>query len=274
MRRPRSIGAIAFWGAWLLPWRPVFRARARGSRLVFYLHRRDDIGRHIAKYGEHEPVLTRFIAARLAAGKSKSGLFIDVGANLGWHTLHAARHASVECVVAFEPDSFNASLLTRNLTANRIGNAIVSTAALGAASGAGRLYRYKPSNLGRHSLARNHGLGSSCVTIVDLDRALQDLRLGDRPIRVLKIDVEGYEPAVIAGAACALARTETLILEYSPALSRAGGLSVAAMLAQLVEAGFSPARLGGDAGIEPLDLDAVRALDGVTDLVWTRKPHG
>lgn len=255
-----------------MPWRPVFRVRVRGSRLVFCVHRRDGIGRHIAKYGEYEPVLTRFIADRLAAGTP--GLFIDVGANLGWHTLHAARHASVECVVAFEPDPFNARLLERNLEENRIGNARVCTAALGAGSGTGRLYRYKPSNLGRHSLVRDHGWGSSAVAVLELDRALCDLDLGERPIRVLKIDVEGYEPAVISGAARALGRTETVTLEYSPALSRAGGLSVEPMLTQLDEAGFSPGRLDRPGGIEALDLDAVRALDGVTDLVWTRKPHG
>ena len=272
MRLPRSLGTAAFWAAWLVPWRPVFRARARGSRLVFYLHRRDDIGRHIAKYGEHEPVLTQFIAEHL--GAEKPGLFIDVGANLGWHTLHAARHKGIECVVAFEPDPFNASLLARNLEANRIDKAIVRAAALGAAAGTGRLYRYKPSNLGRHSLICDYGLGSSAVAIVDLDRALEALRLERRPIRMLKIDVEGYEPAVIAGSARALARTETVILEYSPALSRSGGLSVDRMLAQLTAAGFSPARLDREGVVEALDIAAVQALDGVVDLVWTRKANG
>jgi FkbM family methyltransferase len=272
MRLPPSLGALAFWGAWLVPWRPVFRARARASGLVFFVHRRDDIGRHIAKYGEHEPVLTRFIAERLAAGAP--GIFIDAGANLGWHTLHAARHSAIECVVAFEPDPFNASLLARNLKANGIENVIVRPRALGAADGTGRLYRYKSSNLGRHSLICDHGLGSSAVAIVGLDRALEGLRLDRRPIRVLKIDVEGYDPAVIAGAAGALARTETVILEYSPALSRAAGLSLERMLTQLDAAGFSPARLDRAGAIEPLDLAAVKALDGVTDLVWTRRPHG
>jgi hypothetical protein len=117
-------------------------------------------------------------------------------------------------------------------------------------------------------------LGSSPVAIIELDRALRDLRLDERPIRMLKIDVEGYESAVISGAAGALERTETVILEYSPALSRAGGLSVEHMLRQLDKAGFSPARLDREGGIEPLDIWAVRALEGVIDLVWTRKPHG
>lgn len=254
-----------------MPWRPVFRVCARDSGLAFFVHRRDGIGRHIAKYGAHEPALTRLIADRLAA--AEPGLFIDVGANLGWHTLHAARHPAVECVVAFEPDPFNAGLLVRNLRENRIGNAVVCTAAIGAASGTSRLYRYKPANLGRHSLIRDHGRGFCTVAISDLDQALADLRLDGRPIRVLKIDVEGYEPAVIAGAARALQRTDIVILEYSPALSSEAGLSAAHMLERIGEAGFSPGRLDPGGSIETLDLDAVSSLSGVTDLIWTRKPH-
>ena len=40
--------------AWLMPWRPAFRTRAKQSKLSFFVHRRDIIGRHIAKYGSHE----------------------------------------------------------------------------------------------------------------------------------------------------------------------------------------------------------------------------
>src|SRR5205085_11280585 len=98
-------------------WQPVFRAPAF-SGLTFLAHRRDAIGRHIAKYGTHEAEITRWIAARLAA--SPSGLFVDAGANIGWHALHAAREPNVETVVAFEPDLFNAHLLERNLPANGI----------------------------------------------------------------------------------------------------------------------------------------------------------
>jgi hypothetical protein len=48
-----------------MPFRPAFRTRANGSRLQFYVHWRDLIGRHIAKYGVHEPLLTAWIADRL-----------------------------------------------------------------------------------------------------------------------------------------------------------------------------------------------------------------
>ena len=51
------------------------------------MHYRDTIGRHIAKYGTHEPLVTRWLSDYLAA--AKPGIAIDVGANLGWHAVHS-----------------------------------------------------------------------------------------------------------------------------------------------------------------------------------------
>src|SRR5207302_851192 len=125
---------------------------------------------------------------------SPPGLFVDAGANIGWHALHAARQANVEAVVAFEPDPFNAWLLDRNLSANGIDKIVVVAAALGASRGTVQLHRYKASNFGRHSAIADHAHGpSATVPLVDLDGALRDLGLAGRPVRVLKIDVEGYE---------------------------------------------------------------------------------
>ena len=220
-RMPSSTGALAYFAAWLVPWRPVFRVRSPRSGLSLFVHRKDVIGRHVAKYGEHEPELTRWIAARLA--HAPPGLFVDVGANVGWHSLHAARQQNVEAVIAFEPDLFNAYLLDRNICENAIDNVVVSTCAVGARAGTARLYRYKTSNLGRHSMLEDYGRGFRTVPQLDLDAALRNLGFADRPVSILKIDVEGYEPDVIAGASGTLARTDAVILEFSPALSRAGG---------------------------------------------------
>lgn len=268
-RLPSSLGTFAYLAAWLLPWRPVYRVRARESDLAFFVHRRDVVGRHIAKYGAHEANLTRWIADRLAI--SEPSLFIDAGANVGWHALHAARCNSIEAVVAFEPDPFNAWLLDRNLLENGIENVIVSCSALGAERGQARLYRYKASNRGRHSLAANHGYGSKIVPIVDLDSALGDLGLGDRRIAIFKIDVEGYEPAVIAGARVTLARTDAVIVEYTPALSQRSGLSAEAMLAALHAGGFLPFALQANGAVAPIDADELRNFDGQKDVIWLRQ---
>jgi FkbM family methyltransferase len=188
--------------------------RAAQSGLAFHVHHRDTIGRHIAKYGTHERLVTRWMAELL--GAARRGIVVDIGANLGWHALHAARHPNVEMVVAFEPDPFNSWLLERNLAENQIGNVIVECRAVGAAPGMARLHRYKSANYGRHSLAADYGHGSRPVPVTDLDGALAALGLAGQRVALIKIDVEGYEPAVVAGANETLTRIDAVILESRP----------------------------------------------------------
>jgi FkbM family methyltransferase len=268
MHIPRPLGTLIFLLAWLVPWRPAYRIRAAQSGLNFFVHHRDAIGRHVAKYGTHEPLLTLWLADYLAA--AGPGIAIDVGANFGWHAIHAAQARNIEMVVAFEPDPFNAWLLERNLTENAIDNVIVDVRAVGAKAGVARLFRYKSSNLGRHTLVGDHGYGSRQVPVIDLDGALAALGLDSRPVAVIKIDVEGYEPAVIAGAGRALARANAIILEYSPELSRGGGLSDAEMLDHLQGLGFTPFVLRREGGTTRVGIDELRALQGTIDVIWLR----
>ena len=265
---PRPLGTLQFLAAWLVPWRPAFRVRAAPSKLAFFVHHRDTIGRHIAKYGTHEPLLTRWLADFLSA--ARRGIVVDVGANLGWHALHAARHGNVEAVVAFEPDPFNAWLLERNLAENKIDNVIVDCRALGATTGVARLYRYKSSNFGRHSLVADHGHGSRSIPLTDLDSALSALGFGQRPVAVIKIDVEGYEPAVIAGARQTLERTDAVILEYSPDVSRAGGLSADDMIVRLQTLGFAPFVLRSGGGAMRTNIEELRRFTGSLDVIFVR----
>ncbi len=268
MHVPRPRGTLTFLLAWLVPWRPAYCVRATQSGLTFYVHHRDAIGRHVAKYGTHEPLLTRWLADYLAV--AGAGIVVDVGANFGWHAVHAARAPNVEAVVAFEPDPFNAWLLERNLTANAIDKVIVDARAVGAKPGVARLFRYKSSNLGRHTMVADHGYGSRQVPVVDLDAALSALGLENRPVSVIKIDVEGYEPEVIAGANRTLGRTNALILEYSPELSRGDGLADVEMLGHLQSLGFTPFVLRREGGTTHVSINELRALQGTVDVIWLR----
>lgn len=265
---PRIGGTLQFLAAWMVPWRSTFQVRSAQSKLSFFVHRRDAIGRHIAKYGTHEPLLTRWLAEYLAV--ARPGLFIDVGANLGWHTPHAARGRMVERVVAFEPDLFNASLLERNCAINGADNVVISTSAVGAQPGLARLHRYKSSNGGRHSMAADLGYGSKLVPVCDLDGALAALGLSDRPVTALKIDVEGYEPAVIAGASRTLSLADAVIMEYSPDMSQRANLSIGSMLTGLNDAGFAPFALRTTGDIARIDLGKLRTFEGQVDVVWLR----
>ena len=251
-----------------MPWRAAFLTQAEPSGFRFFVSHRDGIGRQVAKYGCIEPELTAWIGNRLR--QAAKGIVIDVGANLGWHSVHAAKYDSVEKVVAFEPDAFNAWLFERNLAINAIDKVIVEACAVGTGPGLARLFRYKPSNKGRHSLLKDYGLGSRLVPMVDVDSAIDALGLGDRRVLLMKIDVEGYEPSVIAGAARTLERTDALITEYSPSLSPAGSLSLDEMTSRLVGGGFVPHLLLEDGGIGQIDDSELRRIERQVDVIWTR----
>ncbi|MCA6107556.1 FkbM family methyltransferase [Bradyrhizobium cenepequi] len=255
--------------AWMMPPGTSFQTYAAGSKLRFIVQCRDVIGRHIAKYGRFEPQLTDWIGAYLQ--DRPKGIVVDVGANLGWHAVHAAQHASVTTVVAFEPDATNAWLLDRNLTINDIDKVVVYPCAVGASAGHAHLHRYKRSNNGRHSLIKNYGLGSRVVPLTNVDSALEALGLAQDRILLMKVDVEGFEPAVLAGAVKALERADVVITEYSPELSRAGDLSVEGMVDRLLAAGFVPHQLAAKSSkAVRVDLKDLRGIEDQTDILWIK----
>ena len=226
-------------------------ARHRDSGLRFRVSVRDVVGRTILRRRAYEPVLTGWLLQRLGAGVP--GVFVDAGANLGWFSLQAARIARVRRVVAVEPDMANHALLRTNIEANRAGDRVSPVAcALGAGPGLARLHAYKGSNLGRHSLLVDHGQGGSWVPVLSLDGLLGALGLAGEPVAAIKIDVEGYEPQVLAGAASALRRCESLVVELSPGLLPGGPAGLQGLLSEIAAAGLVPAVWDGQGPVPSL----------------------
>lgn len=211
----------------------------RQTGLRFRVSLRDVVGRTILRRQAYEPDLTAWLLAGF--GQDPPGVFVDIGANIGWYSLQAAHSGQLARVVAIEPDVGNHRLLQANIAANAMQARIEAVAcAAGSEAGLARLHRYKPSNLGRHSLLVDHGLGGSWVPVLTVDGLLASLGLAEAPILALKIDVEGYEPWVLAGAPAALRRTRALLIELSPGLSAAGDAEMGAMLDLIAQAGFVP----------------------------------
>jgi FkbM family methyltransferase len=135
-------------------------------------------------------------------------VFIDVGAHFGLFSLQAATHAAGVSVVAFEPDSANAAILFRNVAENGLVDRIaVVSAACGATSGVAPLVT---NSTMMHSI-RGVGLKppfargpSKWVPVVTLDEALVRIPQAADGRIILKVDVEGFEPQVLAGAAATL----------------------------------------------------------------------
>ncbi len=149
-------------------------------------------------------------------------VFLDVGAHLGLYSLGAAtRHPGAITVIAFEPHPLNALNLLRQLALNGQQNAVeVVCAAAGAGASLGKLWPYSTmGNFIAESAPADAPKDNPPLTvpIVPLDMLFAARpELANRRV-FLKIDVEGYEPAVVAGAAQLVAskRAAAIVLEKS-----------------------------------------------------------
>lgn len=175
---------------------------------------------------------------------------VDVGAHIGFFTMRmAARVGASGRVYALEPFDSNADLLERSIAENRLGDRVVfRRAAAGASTGTATLtFPRETLNTGGAYLLRDGtaplaGNLRQTVPVVALD----DLELR-RPVRLIKMDVEGAEPQVLRGAAKILKDDRPIVLsELHPTqLERASGTSVDAFLALVRDLGYQAQDLRG-----------------------------
>lgn len=131
-------------------------------------------------------------------------LFVDVGANVGAYTILASATASARSI-CFEPVPATFERLQDNINLNRI-NDRVRAFNVGVSDSAGELsFTTDRLSTVNHVLATHEQAGNTIrIQTMPLDTALRD----ESPA-IIKIDVEGFESMVLAGAARTLA-TESL----------------------------------------------------------------
>lgn len=201
---------------WQRGWLPIPRtevtSRLSGPRLLRC--KLADKTQRTMSLGLFEPGETRLITELLGPGDT----FIDVGAHIGWFsTLAASRVGGNGQVIACEPYPANVTALRQNLELNGARNVRVVEAALGSGPGTLRLASAGDSG-GVTALDWAHD-GQVEVPLTTLDDVAADLTT----IKLLKVDVEGWEPDVLRGATRTLARTGNVLIEVNrPALQKAG----------------------------------------------------
>ncbi len=158
------------------------------------------IGRSIATTGIYDLAVSEALARLIEPGDT----VIDAGANIGYMTLLAAVVAGpAGKVLSFEPHPDLFAIVQRNVVAAReqcgIGQTELHNVALGAQDGTAELVI--PSefagNDGIARIATTSGPGEK--TIVVALKSLDNL-LGGQSVRVMKLDVEGFEIHVLRGA--------------------------------------------------------------------------
>lgn len=163
--------------------------------------------------GSYEFEKQRLLARMLAPGQ----VMFDLGANVGFYTLLAARRVGPGGrVVAFEPLEGNVAYLRRHLRRNAVANVEVIQAAVADRPGTARFAPHRSNAMGRLSDS-----GDLEVPVVSLD-ALFEAGSLPRP-DVLKIDIEGAELRALRGAERLLrtARPCILLATHGPELRQA-----------------------------------------------------
>ena len=191
------------------------------ERYDFYYLKNDKyVGQRIA-LEKYEPYETELILRQAKSGD----VVVDVGANIGYYTVLLANKVGPNGkVYAFEPDSTNFEILKKNIEANKLENVVMVNAAVSNKNGVSYLYKSK-ENYGDHKLIKNPLVDKSTSSLKkggSLREKIKTVKLDDylknQKVNLMKVDTQGWEPAVFEGAKKIIEKNKPIIFfEYSPA---------------------------------------------------------
>jgi FkbM family methyltransferase len=195
---------------------------------------RTDMGQAALLSGAYEPNEMAFVDRYLRPGM----VAVDAGANQGWYTLLMAGCVGPRGrVIAVEPSPRERSLLDDNLRANHLGQVTVRVEALGDTDGTITLHLADPEHGGHNTVGGFVYCGvSEAAAITVPRRRLDDVleQCGISGVDLVKIDVEGAEVGLLAGATNLLRSVRPLLLiEANAASLEAAGTSLSALLAEI-----------------------------------------
>ncbi len=241
---------------------PVLLQRTMGGIFTMKLDVTKKTQRILYLQKIYEPYLASYLTRTLSPGDT----FIDIGANVGYFTLLAARQVGEGGrVIAFEPEQNNYAALVLNVRLNKLQNITCVQKAVGAKEGFMSLH-VNPLNEGGSSLipiltyADDEERWShekirekfpdtaleQKTEVITLDHFLTQNPLQKQARVIIKIDVESAELEVLQGMRELLARTPTLSIVCE--VTREGE-KIAALLN---ERGYTIRALKNDGGSSPL----------------------
>jgi len=164
-------------------------------------------------------------------------LFVDIGANIGAYSILAS--ATGAHMISFEPVPATFEAFLDNIHLNRLETHVdARNHAVGRASGV--LEMIADQDTTNQALrAEDHYTGKTIrVPVVTLDEALQN-----KTPKLIKIDVEGFETEMLAGAEATFAKSDlhAVIMELNGSGARYG-FDEDSLHRQMQSAGFRPCR--------------------------------
>jgi len=202
---------------------PIARLEHQNIMMRFALQSQLALYR-VSSFETKEPETVKWIS-----GFSEDDVFVDIGANMGLYTIFASVFARAR-VFSFEPESQNYALLNRNIQLNKVADRVVAwCCALSNERKFDRLYMAQT-----HAAGSGHEFGAEVTPELKPARALfaqgsMSITLDDlvkegavpQP-RHVKIDVDGFEHLVVAGALNTFENRylSSVLIEISPHLDQ------------------------------------------------------
>jgi FkbM family methyltransferase len=151
------------------------------------------IGKSLDLYGEYAEYEFMLLDNLIAPNH----VVIDIGANIGLHSVWFSKHAFKGEVVAFEPNEHNRVMLAKNLEQNGCKNVTVYSNIVGERKGMSFISSFDPKLPGNYGecsvLDSNPGQLYESREMVNIDS------INVQKLDFVKIDVEGYEKQVLNG---------------------------------------------------------------------------
>ena len=203
--------------------------------------------------GEYEPHLTAVFERYCRPGMT----VVDVGANLGYYSLLAARLVGPSGrVVALEPNSENCRLLLSSLRRSGLGNVQVLPVAADVEKG----WAYYSTHVGSNGGLIDDGDLLTRPGVVAPTFRLDDLVAG--PVGLVKMDVEGAEGRVVRGATRLIEHERPIVTTElkEEMLTRVSNSTLGEYLSYFEGLGYTAALLEKETG-------AVKPYASVADLL-------
>ena len=169
------------------------------------------IGKSLSEYGEWsegEVILLKQLV-------SKNENIIEIGSNIGTHTIPLAKHVlNGGLIYAIEPQSQNHKLLSKNIKDNELKNVKIIKIAISSKKGSAYMNIFdenSTNNYGDSKIFKNNFHNSESVIVKTLDQLFYEDVKEKKSIKLIKCDAQGQELNIILGS-------KKIIEKYKPFL--------------------------------------------------------
>lgn len=223
-----------------------------GNGVQLHCKLAEHIERQILWYGGYELRETKWLIQELATAKC----FYDIGANIGYYALQAAKMYPQLTVKAFEPSPVNLNRLQSNVQLNPpLPNLEIVPLAIGKEKQTLTLHQSGADNRGMATLANTLTNETFDVAVIGLDEWLSET---NAPIPdIIKMDIEGAEWLALQGMEQLIdAYHPTLLLELDDRHLQALGGSAKHISDWLEQKGYEAFQIAAWEELIPLDLSS------------------